>query len=276
MKTTAATALLLAGFAAAAPTASRQAFERRAARFAAAQRQSATFPYAVNGTAGADRISLSKNENDGAEYVSYDSNWSGASTTDTGINNVYGITNVPSVGVPPGGDGSTTYGGSVWVGIDGGDGCDVILQTGITWTVNGDGPSYSAFYEWYPAPSGTLDIEINEGDEIVMQVYATSTTSGAAYITNKSTGQSTSQGFSGQQALCQQGAEWIFEDYSVSGGLIPLSSFSEVTINQATYAGSTTQGAGVDGATVIDISQNGQTLTSASASGDTVQVSYTG
>ena len=78
----------------------------------------------------------------------------------------------------------------------------MILQTGFSWDVTDGQTQYAAWYEWYPQNSYDFDITINEGDSISMSVVATSATSGTAYITNESTGQSVQQQFNNQQALC--------------------------------------------------------------------------
>lgn len=78
--------------------------------------------------------------------------------------------------------------------------------------------SYSAWYEWYPQQPYYWDLAISEGDQISMSVVATSATSGTAYITNESTGQSVSQPLSNQQALCQATVSSVQRDYSTDLG----------------------------------------------------------
>lgn len=98
---------------------------------------------------------------------------------------------------------------------------------------------------------------------------------------NLSTNQTVMHSFTGQNALCQQNAEWIVEDFSITdsngdSGLIPFAAFDKITVTNATY---TTNGkmAGVEGATIMDISQNGSTLTDCETSGNhTMACSYEG
>ena len=170
-----------------------------------------------------------------------------------------------------------------------------ILQTGIDWILEGGEVQYAAWYEWYPAALYDFSgFDVNPGDSVSMSVVASSLTSGTAYITNESTGQSVSKSFADQPSLCGQDvsagllaelrphtnssvqAEWIVEDFSVGGGLIPFAEFSPVTFNDASWV---QNGAsrGVSGSTILDIEQNGQVLTSCGTSGSSVVTcSYTG
>ena len=112
-----------------------------------------------------------------------------------------------------------------------------------------------------------------------MTVTATSTTSGSAVIENLTTHQTVSQGFSGVTAgsLCEYNAEWIIEDFEECNGnscsLVPFADFGtvEFTSCSAVKHGSTV---GVTGATIFDIEQNGQILTSCSDTSSTVTCTY--
>jgi Peptidase A4 family len=112
-----------------------------------------------------------------------------------------------------------------------------------------------------------------------MTVTATSTTSGSAVIENLTTGQVVSQDFSDvtDGSLCEFNAEWIIEDFEECEGstcsLVPFADFGtvEFTSCSAVQDGSTV---GVDGATIIDIEQNGQILTSCSNTDSTVTCTY--
>ena len=110
---------------------------------------------------------------------------------------------MPHPKIPPGGNREIQYGGTSWVGIDGDDGCEVILQTGVTWNIQGSTPSYYSWVEWYPGPSMSFDIPIHAGDEVHLHVVAESATSGSATVTNKATGKSATKKLTGQKALCQ-------------------------------------------------------------------------
>jgi hypothetical protein len=73
--------------------------------------------------------------------------------------------------------------------------------------------------------------------------------------------------------LCEYNAEWIVEDFESNGSLVPFANFGTVTFTgaQATDSGSTV---GPSGATIIDIEQNGQVLTSVSSTSSSVTVKY--
>ena len=133
----------------------------------------------------------------------------------------------------------------------------------------------TAWYEWFPdfAHDFTV-IKFNPGDSVSVTVTASDKTGGEATITNHATRETVSHTFTGQPALCEENAEWIVEDYEESGSLVPFPDFGTVTFTDA-YATST-DGSSIspDGATIVDIEQNDQALTSSSASGSSVTIQY--
>ncbi|EIW78784.1 hypothetical protein CONPUDRAFT_166706 [Coniophora puteana RWD-64-598 SS2] len=181
------------------------------------------------------------------------------------------VTGTFTVPTPTGNDGSA----SAWVGIDGSSCGNAILQTGVDFNIASGQVSYDAWYEWYPAASADFsNISINSGDVITVTVTATSTTAGTAVIENTTNGQSVTQQLTSSSALCEQDAEWIVEDFSVNGGLVAFANFGSVTFTGATA----TTGSGTvtpNGATIYDIQQNGQTLTTTTINGNDVTVAYT-
>ena len=106
-----------------------------------------------------------------------------------------------------------------------------------------------------------------------MTVTASSKTGGTATITNETKGKTVSHTFSGQPALCQENAEWIVEDFEEGSSLVPFANFGTVTFSGAS-AKTASGSVGPSGANIIDIQQNGKTLTSVSTSGSSVTVSY--
>jgi len=218
----------------------------------------------VNGIAGSNSVN-----------VQYSSNWAGAVLISSGFTSVTGTIVVPTPKEPSGGERGTQYAASAWVGIDG-DTCEsAILQTGVDFYIQDGQVSFDAWYEWLPNYASDFDdFSLSAGDTIQMTVTATSTTSGKATLKNLSTGQSVSQSFSGESAsLCETNAEWIVEDFSEGNSLVPFADFTTVTF---TDASAESDGSTVDttGATIIDIRQNGQVLTSCSASGSEVSCTY--
>ncbi|KAH8693552.1 putative aspergillopepsin-2 precursor [Talaromyces proteolyticus] len=225
------------------------------------------------------RVDSVQTEDGNFTAESYSSNWAGAVLIGSGYTSVSGTFVVPSVSVPSGGDSSKQYCAAAWVGIDGDTCGSAILQTGVNICIQNGAITNTAWYEWFPAAQEYWDsgISINTGDTVTAVVTADSTSGGSATVTNESNGQSVSYTFTGQSAtLCETNAEWIMEDLSAGGGLVPFANFgSSFAI---TGASATSNGASVDttGATIMDISQNNAVLTSTTASGSTVDISYIG
>jgi hypothetical protein len=106
-------------------------------------------------------------------------------------------------------------------------------------------------------------------------VDATCKTTGTATVENVSTGKTVTHKFTGgvDGDLCEYNAEWIVEDFSSNDDLVPFADFGTVTFTnaKATTSGKTV---GPAGATLIDIKQNDDILTSSSITSNSVSVSY--
>lgn len=206
----------------------------------------------------------------------YSSNWAGAVLIGTGYTAVTAEFTVPTPRVPSGGSPNKQYCASAWVGIDGDTCSSAILQTGIDFCIQGSSVSYDAWYEWYPDYAYDFSgISISAGDVIKVTVDATTRTAGTATVENVSKGQSVTHTFNGgvDGDLCEYNAEWIVEDFESNGSLVPFANFGTVTFSgaEATDGGSSV---GPSGATIMDIEQNNQVLTSSSVSGNSVTVRY--
>ena len=103
---------------------------------------------------------------------------------------------------------------------------------------------------------------------------ATSKTSGTAVIENLTTHKTVTKHLTSSSALCQQNAEWIVEDFEEGGGLVPFGNFGTVTFSGATASGPRGTVYTPSGASLLDIKQNGQVLTSISTKGSTATVKY--
>lgn len=113
---------------------------------------------------------------------------------------------------------------------------------------------------------------ISAGDVIQLTVNASSTTSGTATINNLTNGQAVSKDLSSSSPLCGQDAEWIVEDYMKGSDLVPFANFGTVTFTSAEASGN---GAYTpSGATISEIKQNNQVLTSTSLAGSSVTIKY--
>jgi hypothetical protein len=261
MKISAATILLLAGSAIASPLAAR-----------VARRAGVSRPRI--------RVDPNTNQTNDAEQSS---NWAGAVLVSSGFTEVSGTFTVPSPQIPSGGDQSTQYCATAWVGIDG-DTCSTsILQTGVDFCIQGSDVSYDAWYEWIPA--GSVDfsgISFSAGDSVSVSVVATSKTTGTATITNNSNGQSVTHKFTSSEttsSLCETNAEWIVEDFTLisSSGqqsLAPFANFGTVTFTDAIAVenGNQVDASGANTISLVD--GNGKVLASPSVQGSTVTVTY--
>lgn len=195
--------------------------------------------------------------------VTYSGNWAGVAKHSTGINRVSGVTAVPKVAPS-----SQSHSGASWVGIDG-DSCQqALLQTGIDFY--GDG-TYDAWYEWIPDNVVFFpDFPLSVGDQISMEVDASSTTEGIATLVNLNTGAKVTHKFtSPPSTLCEHDAVWIVEDFAGN-----LANFGSIlfTNNTATGADGDFTPAGGD---IIDIKNDrGKVQTDCGLKGDDVYCNY--
>ncbi|KAH8701604.1 peptidase A4 family-domain-containing protein [Talaromyces proteolyticus] len=210
-------------------------------------------------------------------------NWAGAVLVSSGFTEVSASFTVPDPQIPSGGDDSTQYCATAWVGIDGDTCSTAILQTGVDFCIQGGDVSYDAWYEWIPADSVDFSgISFSAGDSVSVSVVATSTTTGTATITNNSNGQSVTHTFTSSETtstLCETNAEWIVEDFTLisSSGqesLAPFANFGTVTFTDsyAVQNGNQVDASGANTITLVD--NNGNTLASPSVDGSTVTVTY--
>jgi hypothetical protein len=220
-----------------------------------------------------------------ASHVLYSSNWAGAVLTappaGQTFNAVSATFTVPTPAAPTSGSGSWSASG--WVGIDGDTYQKAILQTGIDFTITKSGSSssisYDAWYEWYPDYAYDFSgISLAAGNKISVSVVSSSSTSGKATIKNLSTGQTVSITLSAPSSSAKlggQNAEWIVEDYSSGGSLVPFANFGTVDFTSA-VASTGSQSVGTTGATIFDIkSSSGTVLTSVTIpSSSEVKVTY--
>ena len=260
------TSLLFASTAlAAARPSSEERYKARVARRASGVRRTTPPRFTSNHTEGPDNVNAEQSDNWSGiviESVPDGTKWTTVSATF-------------QVPVPTSTGGGGSQAASAWVGIDGDTCGSAILQTGVDFNVDGSSVSYDSWYEWFPDYAYDFDgIEFSAGDTVTLSVVASSATSGTAYITNESSGQSVSQPITSSSSLCQENAEWIVEDFEEGSSLVPFADFNSVTFSNAVAQTSGGNSYGPDSGTEIDIVQNGQQLTTVSASGDSVTVSY--
>ena len=233
----------------------------------------------------ATRVSDLKDSNNTADSTS--SNWSGAAISGSGLKSVKATFTMPhpqppsSSATPTAGSGD--YSGSAWVGIDGLSNQAAILQAGVTWSVSSGGAtSYSGWIEWYPLPEQQISgWAVTAGDVVTISCTSSSPSKGSCTLLNQSSGKSTTQTVSAPSAsatLTGANAEWIVEDYSSGGSLVPFANFGSVEFSSC--SATTASGSAVDasGSQLIDLkSSSGKIITSVSEpSGSQVLVKYTG
>lgn len=212
-------------------------------------------------------------------------NWAGAILQSSGVTSVTGTFIVPNPKVPSGGDSSTEYCGSAWVGIDGdSDVCpnSGLIQAGVTWCIQDSAPSFQAWYEWFLAQDTITfdDYDVEAGDEIKVTITATSTSTGQAVLENLTQGTSIKHTwYSESPTLCEATAEWIVEDFTDIVNSVkypaPFANYGQVTFtdNSATVNG---QSVGVDGAEPANMVVNGTTFSQSTVSNGQVIVTYEG
>ncbi|RAO65182.1 uncharacterized protein BHQ10_001194 [Talaromyces amestolkiae] len=216
--------------------------------------------------------------------VDYSSNWSGgvltAPPSGTTFTSVTAQFTVPKPSLPSGAT-QDSY-ASAWVGIDGDTYTNAILQTGVDFGISTSGQvTYDAWYEWYPDYAYDFSgIDISTGDDIKITVTSTSNKAGSAVIENLTNGQSVSQSLtapSSTATLGGQNAEWIVEDFESNGAQVSFANFGKVAFTNAAAGTADGDSVGTSGVDLLDISQNGKVLTSASVPSDSeVLVEYTG
>lgn len=170
------------------------------------------------------------------------SNWSGYAVFASGSKKaqseswtyVSGTWKVPAVSGP-----ANSY-SSVWVGLDGYN-SNTVEQIGTEQDVNSAGtPTYSAWYEMYPAMSMSIPYTVSAGDTMKAEVQYTNKKQFVLTLTDVSkpwTFTITKTSGSAKRSS----AEWIVEA-PWSGGTLPLANFDKATFTSATAASSKTGG----------------------------------
>ncbi|RDL42338.1 uncharacterized protein BP5553_02317 [Venustampulla echinocandica] len=235
-----------------------------------------------------DRILAGQDGN--ATHVSYSNNWSGAVLTappaGTTFSAVSGKFAVPVPSTPKGGP-DASHSASIWAGIDGDTFQNSILQAGIDVTVTKSGAAeavtYSAWYEWYPNYAiniASTAFSFKEKDVISISITSSSSTKGTIVLSNINTGKSFSKTLeapSAAAALGGQNAEWIVEDYSQNGALVPFANFGTVHFSECVAKAGTTN-VGTKGAEIINlkVKDTGKVLTDVTIPSESeVHVVYT-
>jgi hypothetical protein len=176
-------------------------------------------------------------------------NWSGAVVQKPASETLVTVTGqwvVPNVSPPASAWNGTRYNDgtyicAVWVGLDGWNGTNDVLQAGTNSVVTVSGGkvtsrSYYAWIEWFGNPwKAESDFPVSPGDAILCTVCApVANNHGTAVFTNQTTGLAMNYGIDPPAGVTLSGnvAEWIVEDPGVIGGsLYPFPNYGLTTFN---------------------------------------------
>ncbi|AEO70613.1 uncharacterized protein THITE_2122241 [Thermothielavioides terrestris NRRL 8126] len=197
------------------------------------------------------------------DTISYSSNWCGASqhvSQADGIGSVFGYFTAPDgtlrPGVPP------PQFVSAWVGIDGAECNTALLQAGVTTIVNSNGgQSISAWWEWYPDNSYTIDgLKVEPGDWMWINITTTSESSAILEVTNPQQEYTMTLDISNGPKLCRVDAEWIVEDFYDANGQVAFANFSDLWFVQSGAQSIGGRSIGLDGAAMVHIQADDGTI----------------
>ncbi|CEJ81097.1 hypothetical protein VHEMI01243 [[Torrubiella] hemipterigena] len=152
--------------------------------------------------------------------------WSGVVNAMVNTNYVSGTVVVPAINKTAS---HANESATIWVGIDGSNCTNALLQTGFY--LFGDG-TYKAWYRWRPdyASDFETDLPIAAGNKIRMSVNATNATSGYALIENLTTKKQAKHAYKKDPAaLCLSEAAWIVEDQLLNGKQVPFLNYGNFT-----------------------------------------------
>ena len=141
---------------------------------------------------------------------------------------------VPNVGAPAQ---NKWYYSASWIGIDG-DGSGDVCQTGVECEVYQSGATVTRniypWWEWYPNPEVKItNFAVNPGDlmtAVLCTASGAGSTTATAYLTNRTSGASTSFSFNAPSGTKLVGncAEWIVEAPTVGGAQSAIADYGEV------------------------------------------------
>jgi peptidoglycan hydrolase-like protein with peptidoglycan-binding domain len=147
-----------------------------------------------------------------------------------------------------------------WIGIDG-DGSGDVCQAGIECEAYRSGTSVTRniypWWEWFPQSEVQItNFPVNAGDMVTALLCAgpgAGATNATIYLTNRTTGDTTSVGFTAPQgtALVGNCAEWVVEAPTVSGQQSAMADYGEVffSVCEAFLGTIASGGTTVDGGT---------------------------
>ena len=123
---------------------------------------------------------------------------------------------------------------SFWVGIDG-DGTSSVEQTGTEADCSGGSPSYSSWYEMYPAAPVNFNDTVTPGDSFTASVSSDGSGNFTLTLTDNTAGWTETQNQASTSA--QDGSAEVIAEAPYSNGVLPLSNFGTVNFTGATANG---------------------------------------
>jgi hypothetical protein len=175
---------------------------------------------------------------------------------------------------------------ATWIGLDG-DGSGDVCQAGIGSQVYRSGTSvtsqFYAWWEWYPEPEVQItNFPVSPGDMITALITASpgaGATKANVYLTNRTTGASTSLSFTapGNTTLSGNCAEWITEAPTVGGQQSSMADFGEVFFSVCEAGTNSTLVGGGTGDNINEINSGGAVVVDGNLITSTiVQCEYVG
>jgi hypothetical protein len=167
------------------------------------------------------------------------SNWSGYIEINGPFSQVMGTFSVPSLDVgTPGADQL-----AAWVGIDGGNGDDSLIQAGFNESPDSASPTGFVIQPWWeilPASETYIDsVALQPGDTVTVAIEQISANQWSITLTDNTNGESftTDQTYTGPAST----AEWIVEALTVNNDVSTLAPFSpDVSFSDLGFVGSDT------------------------------------
>jgi Peptidase A4 family/Putative Ig domain len=167
------------------------------------------------------------------------SNWSGYVELNGPFSQVMGTFSVPSLDLgTPGADQM-----AAWVGIDGGNGDDSLIQAGFNESPDSSSPTGFVIQPWWeilPASETFIDsVDIQAGDTVTVAIEQISGSQWGITLTDNTNGQSftTDQTYAGPAST----AEWIVEALTVNNGVSTLAPYSpNVSFSDLGFVGADT------------------------------------
>ncbi|KAK4145587.1 peptidase A4 family-domain-containing protein [Dichotomopilus funicola] len=188
-------------------------------------------------------------------------NWSGGVATNVAFYSVHVDMTIPELRLPEGGDPSTLYGLSAWVGIDGTDYCPSdMLQTGVDMYLKNGVATYIPWFQWYPGNHMYLrDTIITAGDTVRLSV-GTSPRDMSRYfftVSNYRTGgESRMETNNTHVLLCGFTTEFIVEDFWNTDRL-PLVDFGNIKFTSTISEVEGGIAGGMEGLKLLEVEEEG-------------------